>query len=239
MSRIVARIRRTVNSLGWVNGCMALLARAVTRLSRGSCRIVRYRLLVQPIDPTRKLAGHRGADLHIREAFPGDPALAQMDRPQATIRARFGQGARCLVALRDQDLVAFLWWTEGPYEEDEVRCLFIPQPAGRAIWDFDVYVAPAQRLGPAFGRLWDTAMKRMHDSGFERSCSRISAFNLSSLRAHQRLGARVVGTRSYIRIGFLQVSVSRDSPRLHVSWRPGSRPAVRVPADRVLREHTE
>ncbi|MFW5969804.1 MAG: N-acetyltransferase family protein [Halofilum sp. (in: g-proteobacteria)] len=231
MPRIVARLRRAVRNLGWANGCVSVLADLVSRLSRGSCRIVRYRLLVQPIEPASQLAGRRGRDLCIREAGPGDPVLVQMGRPQSTIRERFEQGARCLVALRDGELVAFIWWIEGPYREDEVRCLFIPQPAGAALWDFDIYVAPTHRLGPAFARLWDAAMKQMHESGFEHSCSRISAFNISSLQAHKRLGARVVGTRSFLCIGLLQVTLSRDAPRLHVSWRTESRPIVRVPPD--------
>lgn len=233
MSRIVARLRRTVHSLGWGNGCVSVLAEAVNRLSRGGCRIVRYRLLVQPIEPARQLAGGRGQGLRIREADGSDAVLAMMERPQSTIRDRFEQGARCLVALRGDELVGFLWWIEGPYREDEVRCLFVPEPVAVALWDFDVYVAPSHRGGPVFARLWDVAMERMDESGFERSCSRISAFNISSLRAHQRLGARVVGSRSYLCIGSLQVSVSRDAPRLHVSWRPESRPVVPVPPHRA------
>lgn len=151
-----------------------------------------------------------------------------MNRPAATIQDRFAQGARCLVALRDDDLVGFLWWIEGPYDEDEVRCVFVPQPAERALWDFDVYVAPSHRFGPAFARLWDAVMNRMHASGFQWSCSRISAFNMPSLRAHQRLGARVVGTRSYLCLGMVQVSMALDVPYLHVSFQPTSRPVVVV-----------
>lgn len=222
-----------MHSLGWANGLVSVFADVVDRVSCGSCRLVRYRLLVQPIRSASGLAGHRGRELRIREAEQGDPVLTQMDRPQPTIRDRFEQGARCLVALRGDRLVGFLWWIEGPYIEDEVRCLFIPRPAGDALWDFDVYVAPSHRLGPAFARLWDAAMERMRESGFEHSCSRISAFNASSLRAHQRLGAKVVGTRSYLCAGSLQVSLSLDAPRLHFSWRPESRPVVPVPPDRA------
>lgn len=227
-------MRGAVKSLGWANGCMSLLADALARISRDACRIVRYRLLVQPLDPSWQLAGRHGRDLRIREAFYNDPILGQMDRPKATINERFKQGARCIVALRGDELVGFIWWIEGPYREDEVRCLFIPKPAGTSVWDFDVYVAPAHRHGATFARLWEAAVARMHEAGFECSCSRISAFNASSLRAHQRLGATIVGTCSFLCIGSLQITLSRDAPRLHVSWQSESRPTILVPPDRSV-----
>jgi len=236
LRRLAARFRDAIQRLGWVTGVVSVIADAVARLSGGRCRLVRYRLLVQPVVSNPAPVGRLGRGLRIREAERGDPVLGQMERPAATIASRFEQGARCLVALRGDELVGCIWWIEGPYIEDEVRCVFIPQPAGRALWDFDVYVAPAHRFGPAFARLWNAAIGRMRQAGFEWSCSRISAFNATSLRAHQRLGARVVGSRSYLCVGPLQLSLSRHPPRLHVSCSPASRPVVQVPPRGSSRE---
>lgn len=236
MHWLASRLRDAVQRLGWVTGVVSVIADGVTRISGGRCRLVRYRLLVQPIVPNASRGRRLGCGLRIREVEPDDPVLAQLARPAATIQSRFEQGARCLVALRGDELVGFIWWIEGPYIEDEVRCVFVPQPSGRALWDFDVYVAPAHRHGPTFARLWEAAIERMQQAGFEWSCSRISAFNVTSLRAHERLGARVVGTRSYVCLGPLQLSLSRHAPRLHVSFSAASFPVVPVPPQGRKRE---
>src|SRR3546814_2078183 len=48
-----------------------------------------------------------------------------------------------------------------------------PAPAGEASWDFDVYVVPAQRSGPAFGRLWDEANAFLRQQGVACSWSHL------------------------------------------------------------------
>ena len=226
MPRIITRLKSTVRSLGWVDGLTYLLAQAVSRLTRGHARIISYDLVVQPMTDGLDLPAHRGKDIEVREIVAGDPLLAAMDRPVEILDARFHQGARCLVALKKGELAGFLWWTQGPYTEDEVRCVFIPEPHGQAIWDFDVYVAPRYRFSPIFPCLWHVATQQLFAEGYRYSASRISAFNPASLAAHQRLGAKIVGHRLFVCFGRLELSFSRQSPRCAITFKASPRVTV-------------
>ena len=226
MQRIRESFASTLRSLGWVDGLTYLLAQGLDRISRGRIRIVKYDLVVQPVRGGIGVPEHRGTDLEIRELRPGDELLERMGHPPETIAARFRQGGRCLAAVRRGELAGFLWWVEGPYEEDEVRCLFVPRPAGAAVWDFDVYVAPRHRSGPVFARLWDAASRDLSARGFRQTCSRISAFKPGSLSAHRRLGARVVGKRLFVCVGRLELMFGTRRPLFHASLR--SRPTIEV-----------
>ena len=202
MPRIITSLKSTLRSLGWRHGLVYLVAQGLWRISGGWLRVLNYVLVVQPIGDGIGIPAHRGQDIDVQEIDPQSSLLALM-HPEEVISARFSQGARCLVALKNGDLVGFLWWVTGPYQEDEVRCLFIPEPQGITVWDFDVYVCRQQRCTPVFSRLWDSASKLWFAEGYRYSTSRISAFNPASLAAHQRLGAKSVGHRLFICCGRL------------------------------------
>ena len=103
------------------------------------------------------------------------------------ISARFAQGARCLAAVTNEsELAGFLWFTVGPYEEDEVRARFCPEPSGASAWDFDVWVLPRYRMGRLLSYLWGVAGAQLTAEGVGQTVSRISAFNAESLASHRR-----------------------------------------------------
>ncbi|MCC6198362.1 MAG: GNAT family N-acetyltransferase, partial [Burkholderiales bacterium] len=156
--------------------------------------------------------------------------LREADRPAEVIAARFAQGARCLAAAKQGRLAGFLWFVVGPYEEDEVRARFVPEPAGAASWDFDVMVLPQYRMGRLFSYLWTRANAELAKAGVRHTMSRISAFNAGSLASHQRLGATIAGSALFVCAGRLQVMRSSLRPHWHVSWRPDQRPVLIVAA---------
>ena len=223
-----ARLHDTVKDLGWGNGLAYLLMRALHRLSAGRARLVKYDLVVQPLLHDQPVCRGRGRNLHVRELSPGEAQLVGGVRDPAIITAREQQGARCLGVLRDEHLLGVLWYATAPYQEDEVRCLFVPTPADRAVWDFDVYVIPEERLGLAFGKIWEEACQRLAAQGYRYTCSRISAFNPASRTAHERLGARIVGKATFLCVGPWQAMVSTLRPFVHISLRPVSRPRIEV-----------
>ena len=157
-----------------------------------------------------------------------DEIVGQFPRPAAVIRARFEQGSTCLAAFKDERFIGFLWLLLGSYQEDEVRARFIPLPAGRAAWDFDVYVAPDSRLGLAFPRLWDEANYFLGKNNVQWTCSRISAFNAGSLGSHARLGTLSMGSAIFLCAGRWQVTFASILPYFHLSSHPGSFPEFRL-----------
>lgn len=215
-----------------------IVARVLRRLSGGRIQVFRYYLVAQPVPETPLLPEGRGRNITIRELGPGDPALGHFPRPAQVMESRFAQGAVCYAAFRGDAPIGFIWFCPGDYEEDEVRCLFRPLPAGAAAWDFDVYIADRHRLGPAFAKLWDAASADMRRRGVGWTLSRISAFNPQSLAAHARLGARALGRLTFLGAGSLQLMAGGCPPYVHGSLWHGRRPVipVRAPASKTTGE---
>lgn len=223
----LARGVRTARELGPWTALLYLLHRLCARLP-GPVAVHSYRLVAQPIAQSPRLPQRRAARFSSRFLRPGDPALKALPAERAVLRRRFAQGAECLALYRGETLVATLWFVVGPYLEDEVRCRFVPLPARRCSWDFDVYVDPAHRLTGAFAALWDAADAELARRGVIASLSRISAFNPGSLRGHASLGAVPVGRADFLRLGPLQIMRTPGRPWLDVGWGAQAVPTLRV-----------
>lgn len=222
-----ATCKEAIRQLGTLDALLYFIARALERLSRGHVRLVGYYLVAQPVSGKRLLPAGRGETIRVREVTAAEAESMAFPRPRDVIRRRFRQGAICLGAFSGATLVGFIWLASGPYEEDEVRCWFQPEPGRVAAWDFDVYVDPAFRIGPAFARLWDTANEFMRARGIRWTMSRISIFNAASVRAHKRLNARVMARATFLVLGGVQVALSSLRPFLHVGL-PGRRGPIFV-----------
>ncbi|MFV8835537.1 N-acetyltransferase [Aquisalimonas sp. APHAB1-3] len=204
------------------------VSRVLRRLTRGRVQLYRYYLVAQPVPEDAMLPPGRGRTIEVRRIREGDPVLERFPRPAKVLAARFAQGALCYTAFRSDEVSGFLWFTPGDYEEDEVRCLFRPQPSGACAWDFDVYVAARDRIGPTFARLWDTAYADMRARGIAWTLSRISAFNQGSLASHSRLGARFLESLTFVVAGPAQVMFRGRFPFVYMSVTTARRPVVSV-----------
>lgn len=220
------RLWATVGDLGVGTAVLYWLHRAFLRL-RLPVSLKRYLFVLQPVPAAPLLKPHRGRAIAVRLVAPGDPCLRDLPLTQAVLDFRFGQGALCLGAFIDGRIAGCLWLVLGPYDEDDVRCRFVRRPAALASWDFDVWVHPDHRSGFTFGRLWDAANALLRERGVIWSASRISAFNVVSLRSHAALGARVVGSATYLSVGPVQVMLSGFRPFLSVTLR--QRPDLVIP----------
>jgi hypothetical protein len=221
------RWKAVAAELGRANALLYVAGRGLAALSP-KLGLYKYYLAAQAVPTEPRLPTHLGRHIAIRSISEGDSALQSFPVPSAVIEARFRQGAICLGAFKGDELMGYAWLLTGPYEEDEVRTRFVPLPAGRAAWDFDVYVEPRYRLSLVFLRLWDSVHDYMRAHGVAWSMSRISAFNIMSLMAHKRLGAQIVGSAIYIILGPCQVMWSTVQPFFHISLRATSVPTVHV-----------
>ena len=207
-----------------MNGSLCALARALEVTLGDRVRIHKYYFVAQPVPKRCWLPPHRGQSFEIRRIAESDPVIGQFPRPDWVTHYRFNQGAVCFAALTAGTLVGFLWLTLGAYQEDEVRCRYIPLPLGKSAWDFDVLVAPKHRNGIAFLKLWDEANRFLSAQQIQWSLSRISAFNSGSILSHARMGAQRMGTATFISIGSWQIAVSTVRPHFHLSTRADSFP---------------
>ncbi|RME66755.1 MAG: hypothetical protein D6782_03740 [Alphaproteobacteria bacterium] len=220
-------VKAMVRQAGWA----ASIAHGADRVLRwlGWGHVHHYVFLAQPVaEPAAAHAASRHFDC--RELAAGDAALRQLPLADAVLEYRFGQQAVAVGAFDGKRLAAVVWYTVGPYEEDEVRAHYIPLPAGRTAWDFGVYVAPAHRLGRAFASVWAAAEASMHARGVTWTLSRVNRVNAASVAAHRRLGARAIGWATFLRLGMLQIAWSNRWPWLHMGLRPAARPVYRLSA---------
>lgn len=232
-------LRHTLAQLGWLNAVLYWLGRALDRASAGGCTLHRYRFVAQYVGDEPICSG-RGADIRIAP-HARDAALPDgYPRPQAVVRERFAQGAHSLAAWRHGRLAGFLWLVLDAYQEDEVRARY--RLASRhASWDFDVWIHPEERLGWVFPRLWEAARQQLRERDIRWTCSRISAFNAASLRAHARIGAVRLGDALFVRCGAWQWMFATMAPYFHLSRHAASFPQLTFDtgalADVTPREH--
>lgn len=230
IASMITGLRHTLAQLGWLNAILYWLGRALARASGGRWTLHRYRFVAQYVanaPPGRGAGGGagRGADIAIRPYFPDEPLPIGYPRPEPVVRARFAQGARSLSAWRNGRLAGFLWLVPRAYQEDEVRAGYrLVSP--HSVWDFDVWVHPDERLGWVFPRLWEAARAQLRERGIRWTCSRISAFNPASLRAHARIGIVPLGEALFVRCGEWQWMFATLAPYFHLSRDPASFPQL-------------
>ncbi len=219
-------LKSAISSLGFSNGALYLLGRAMQAVSGGHCFLIRYYLVAQPIPNPFVPVCRPSENDRVVEIDRHNPIVQAFPRPSAVIQARFEKGLVCLAATSKQTFSGFLWFARRAYDEDEVHCRFVLANPDTMVWDFDVYVEQQFRLGRTFARLWDAANERFSSSGIRWSVSRISAFNQQSLQSHERLGIRRLSSLTFVCLGGLQIGFMSCSPYLNICTKNINRPVV-------------
>lgn len=213
------RLSGLAHELGAGTAFLYLCDRLLRRI-HPACRLYYYRFLAQPIASEPRLPSARGKAFSFRLLTGVDPLLDSLDRPMTVMRDRFAQGAHCLLATKQESLAGCIWFVHGVYAEDEVRVDYLLPRSGDCVWDFDVYVAEAHRLGYLFARQWDAFDALLRPQGIRYTLSRINAFNQRSVASHRSLGAHDCGRALFICLGSLQAVVSDRRPYVALGGRP-------------------
>lgn len=213
------RLRLLIRELGWVGTLLFGVDRLLRRL-RPQSGLVYYRFVAQPLAAQARLPEGRARHYVFRLVEAPDAALDALQRPASVLAARFAQGAQCLLATRAQALVGCIWFVRGSYREDEVRVDYHLPRDGSCVWDFDVFVAPTERLGFLFARQWDVFDALLRPQGVTHSISRINGFNRRSLASHHSLGAQDCGWALFVCLGGTQMMLSGVRPYVAVGGRP-------------------
>lgn len=232
------KLKAPLRHLGLVEGLYYLASRVINKISFGRARLIRYHIVAQPV-PIEAPANLRpDGGTVIAPVGAGDALCAEFPRPPAIIAARYSNGNTCLAAKVKGHFAGFLWYAHHHYEEDEVRCRFEIAEPKLAVWDYDVYVEPQYRLGRTLGRLWAAAHAQLRAEGIRWSFSRISTFNPNSLHSHARLGARNIGTLTFLTLGQAQLTFGLTDRRIHYSASTDTWPEYRLHAPQTLPPHS-
>lgn len=233
MLTMLQAFRNAAAELGFREALWYGVGRTLQRLT-GSPTIFRYALMAQPVGD-RMLPPHRGKGIEVRVLSEPSSMLEALGIDGDTQRFRYDQGALCFGAFVAGAPIGCLWLRLGAYDEDEVRCRFVPLPADRASWDLGMYVMPAHRAGIAFIRLWDEANEYLRQHGVQATISRIAPVNKLSTASHVRLGARRIGMATFFRFGRIQLMAATLRPYVHLSFTPTQRPRLRLVATQMRR----
>jgi hypothetical protein len=217
------------------HGPLRLLTCALRRISRGRVRLLHYRIVAQPVPAASapRVTGGRG--LAVERVGPEHVLLAQFPHRPDALRRRFAQHAMCYGAHRHGELAGYLWVQEPPFADRDAGCCFVPAPAGRAAWDYDLWIAPAWRMSRAFQRLWDAAHDDLRARGIAWTLSCVQGANRTSLASHQRLGARAVSQAWILRIGERQLAAFTQPPFVDLNLFTGARARLVVRAPQASR----
>lgn len=210
-------------------GCAAGMIYVVGRLMQMASprlRLCFYELMAQPIPESPNVDDRVAPGVEVRPICNGDAALNLMPVRPEILASRFKQGALCLGVHRNSQFVGYIWLAFDRYEEDEVRCTFIPAPRGSAVFDFDLYVFPKYRMGRAFLSIWHGANLYLQRHGIKWTYSRINRFNLDSRRAHARLGAVRVARAIFLKAWTMEIMAATIRPYLAVSCNDRRRVAL-------------
>ena len=225
------RIHQLLLSFGWLNTLIYLLGRLLGRISQNRVRIYKYYLVMQPVHKKPLLPPGRGKNIKIRLIDKEDEVIHQFPRPYKVIQDRFKNGAKCLVAFKDQQFIGFIWLVFDCYQEDEVRANFILSPIESTAWDFDIYIKPDFRLGMTFARLWDEANNFLLMNKRNWTYSRVSAFNTESLKSHSYIGAKSFGSALFFCVTKWQITIASLYPYFHLSFHNDSIPQFYLKTD--------
>jgi hypothetical protein len=223
-----ARWRALCAQLGTTEAVLYVIDRVLDKASGGRARLVRYRIVAQPIGRAGAPRLRADPSTELALAPPDSPLLQHFPRPAAVIRQRYAAGGQCLGAVVKGEFAGYIWWQHQRYEEDEVRCTFVLAAPDRCVWDYDVYVVPRFRLGRTMARLWQAVDEHLAAQGIAWTLSRISTFNPGSLSSHARLGTETCAHATFLVLGRLQLAFLGQRPFLHLSWRDDQRPQLRL-----------
>lgn len=185
---------------------------AVSSASAGRIRFTALWFYAQSVEHIPTISGHASDRIQIRVIKHGEVPDEAFRRPPGAIAERFAQGSVCIAALKDSELVGFMWLEFDELRERLVRCNFIPYPRGKTCWDFDLFVSPQYRLGRTFGRLWSHAKSHLNARGVKMTLSWIAFENVASRRAHERMRAKRIGWALVLTAWKLQVVIASTKP---------------------------
>jgi hypothetical protein len=215
---------------GLLAGVIYLVGQALSRTSR-HLSLFYYDFMVQPVATAPLLPKSLAKAVELRELNEGDSEMALVVVRPEILKSRFKQKAVCLGAFQKEKFIGYIWFCFGGYEEDEVRCRFIPIPETESVVDFDIYLFPDYRFGLGFAGIWDGANAFLRSRGIRFSFSRLTRFNVASKRAHVRLGSKRIASALFFTAWRVQLMVATLFPYLHISVRESRRPRLKLRPD--------
>lgn len=187
-----------------VLGMMGLASYAVAYVCSKRRYISYHRYKLIAVEAARLPEMPRGYSY--RELEPAELASHRIDIDVAAQAERFAQGLRCLATFdRAGTLVGVAWVTRHFHHEGDLQIRYVLP--GNAAWDTGLWIPEDKRMGRAFSAVWASIKDWLHKEGLSWTLSSIADYNISSILAHRRLGARRLRYIVVVRIGRFQLTI--------------------------------
>ena len=155
------------------------------------------------------------------------------DRPRAFLH-RFQAKDHCVVAEADGQIVAYQWFCDNPFYVEERYGYRIEVPPD-TIYEYDVFILPAYRLGGIWFKFHclylKDLMERLHR---RRIVGMVDYGNRMSMSTHLRFGFRVFRRVAVVKLlgksFFFEKSFRGDELAMPAWMRPGPEPPARKAA---------
>lgn len=203
-------------TFGVWDGTLYVVHRLLQRISP-RCGLFVYDVTAQAVTAKPLLPERWAKNLRYMEIPRGHPAVEAMPAREDIKQQRFEQGAICLGVYRDEQLLGYIWYCFGRYDEDEVRFRYELTDAQHTVFDFDLYILPEYRMGIGFAAVLHFANQYLRSKGVEYSFSRLTRFNLASRRSHSHVGLVTVASTYCLQLGAVEIVVSSTFPFIAMS----------------------
>lgn len=227
---ILSRLCTPIREFGPMPGALYILDRILGRISRRlGVRV--YEFMVQPIADGSLMPERFARGITIRALPYGSADMERMPIRSDVLQSRMAQNATCLGAYRGNGMIGYIWLCASEYQEDEVRCTYVLEPATQSVFDFDLYIFPEHRMGLAFGGIWNGVNAYLRERDIRFTFSRLTRFNLASRRAHAHLGWKRIARAVFLIAWNLEIMFATIRPFVGVGLNPRKRVKIRLTAD--------
>ena len=228
------RVYRLFKELGAITGIWYVLDKLLRAITKSGF-VRRYYIVAQPINVDSIGAKKPPSNILLKTLTNEcHDIIDQMPRDNTLLHQRLSEGSFCFYTTKEAKLSGMLWFRKHVYYEDEVSCVYKLSPSDSVVWDFDVFIDKKYRIGVLFYKLWNEAMARLLADDIKYTISRISAFNVNSLRSHQRLGESVMGVVTFVVIKNHQITLFGRWPFILITRSIGDKkPILSIDVDRM------
>ena len=192
------RIVHDISRYGLFGGIWRLLQRIWRRLVRGVYFRDHYYILSFDLQADTIIERPIAGDYRLSKMGINDIADAaalwddeHMEYKLNQYRRRLESGSVGYITRYQGGIVAACWSATGELEESLLGIKINLQPW--VYYGFDAYVHPDFRERGIVTYMITTVMKEMEERGFKRRVAMVHEENLAMLRAHTKMGQRVVG----------------------------------------------
>jgi len=224
-------IQSALRHFGIFNGCLYLFNQLSKKMFGDGVILEKFYIYAQPLTQEKILPVKKAGKYKLINLKRESTDLRIFGRPTKVIEDRYDKGGQCIGCFKNDKLLGYIWFTFESYNEDVVRCVYIPYPKETTCWDYDIFIEPKYRIGFVFAALWDALNEELYSKGYRWSMSRISAFAVESIKSQSRLGAKRIGMLIFLKLFGSQLLFSSNSPYVHLSFSEKNYPhlVVRFP----------